>query len=128
MDGANLADVMLCEEGDNMKVANWDTIEEVIVREGVTRKGFTGEGATLALHTLQPGHEPKPHSHSYEQIVYILSGKVKFHVGETFTILEKGGLLVVPPNVEHHAEVIGNEPVLNLDIFTPKRGEYDVQG
>lgn len=111
-----------------MKAANWKTIKEVAVREGVTRKGFTGEGATLALHTLQPGHEPRPHRHPYEQIVYIMSGKVKFHIGDTFTILEDGGLLVVPPDVEHYAEVIGDEPVLNLDIFTPKRGEYDEKG
>ncbi|MBP1995393.1 cupin domain-containing protein [Paenibacillus eucommiae] len=111
-----------------MKVANWTAMEEVFVREGVTRKGFTGEGATLALHTLQPGHEPKPHSHAYEQIVYILSGKVKFHIEDNFTILEEGGLLVVPPNVMHYAEVLGDEPVLNLDVFTPKRAEYDEQG
>jgi len=107
-----------------IKAANWDTLAEVLVREGVTRKAFSGEGATLALHILQPGHEPKPHSHAYEQIVYILSGKVNFHVGDDTVLLEAGGLLVVPPNVMHHAEVVGDEPVYNLDIFTPKREEY----
>ncbi|NGQ93974.1 cupin domain-containing protein [Brevibacillus sp. SYP-B805] len=109
----------------NIKAANWNTLQEVFVREGVTRKAFSGEGATLALHVLQPGHEPKPHSHAYEQIVYILSGKVNFHVADQTVLLEAGGLLVVPPNVEHYAEVIGDEPVYNLDIFTPKRAEYD---
>ncbi|WP_205672142.1 cupin domain-containing protein [Ammoniphilus sp. YIM 78166] len=108
-----------------MKVANWEQIQEVIVREGVSRKGFSGEGATIAMNTLLPGHEPRPHSHHFEQIVYILSGKVKFHVGEESVILEEGGLLVVPPHVVHYAEVIGEETVLNLDIFTPKRAEYD---
>ncbi|TQR12826.1 cupin domain-containing protein [Psychrobacillus soli] len=108
-----------------LKSNNWDLMEEVLVREGVTRKAFSGEGATLALHVLQPDHEPKPHSHSYEQIVYILGGKVNFHVGEEVVVLEKGGLLVVPPDVEHYAEVVGDEPVYNLDIFTPKRAEYD---
>lgn len=108
-----------------VKAANWNSMKEVIVREGVTRKAFSGEGATLALHILQPGHEPKPHSHPYEQMVYILSGKVNFHIGDEVFFLEEGGLLVVPPNVEHFAEVIGDEPVVDLDIFTPKRGEYD---
>jgi quercetin dioxygenase-like cupin family protein len=112
-------------KSNGLKVANWNTLKEVIVREGVTRRAFSGEGATLALHILQPGHEPKPHSHSYEQIVYILSGKVNFHVGDETVLLEEGGLLVVPPNVEHYAEVVGEEPVFNLDIFTPKREEYD---
>ncbi|RAV20047.1 cupin domain-containing protein [Paenibacillus contaminans] len=108
----------------SMKASNWDTLQEVLVREGVTRKAFSGEGATLALHVLQPGHEPKPHSHTYEQIVYILGGKVKFHIGEESVLLEAGGLLVVPPDVMHYAEVIGDEPVYNLDVFTPKRDEY----
>ncbi|USG64694.1 cupin domain-containing protein [Brevibacillus ruminantium] len=108
-----------------LKVSNWNQIQEVFVREGVTRKGFSGEGATLAINTLVPGHEPRPHSHHYEQIVYIMSGKVKFHVGEEAVILEEGGLLVVPPDVEHYAEVIGDEVVINLDVFTPKRAEYD---
>ncbi|UVI30633.1 cupin domain-containing protein [Paenibacillus spongiae] len=108
----------------SMKAANWNTLQEVLVREGVTRKAFSGEGATLALHVLQPGHEPKPHSHAYEQIVYILSGKVKFHIGEESVLLEAGGLLAVPPNVTHYAEVVGDEPVYNLDVFTPKRDEY----
>ena len=33
-------------------------------------------------------------------------------------------LLVIPPDVMHWGEVIGDEPVLNLDVFTPKRPEY----
>jgi quercetin dioxygenase-like cupin family protein len=110
----------------NLKTNNWNAITEVMVREGVTRKAFSGGGATLALHILHPGHEPKPHQHSFEQIVYILSGKVNFHVGDETVLLEQGGLLVVPPDVEHYAEVMGEEPVYNLDIFTPKRAEYDV--
>ena len=107
------------------KHANWDTVEEVVVREGVSRKAFSGEGATIALNTLHPGHEPKPHYHHYEQIVYILSGEVDFHVGDEVIRLTKGGLLVIPPNVMHHAVVVGDEIVYNLDVFTPKRKEYD---
>ena len=33
-------------------------------------------------------------------------------------------LLVIPPNVEHWGEVVGEEPVINLDVFTPRRPEY----
>ena len=38
--------------------------------------------------------------------------------------LGPGGMLVVPPNVEHFAETIGDEPCVDLSIFTPKRDEY----
>jgi hypothetical protein len=37
---------------------------------------------------------------------------------------QPGGLLVIPSNVTHWGEVLGDEPVLNLDVFTPKRPEY----
>ena len=33
-------------------------------------------------------------------------------------------MLVVPPNVTHYAQVTSDCPVINLDIFTPKRPEY----
>ena len=103
---------------------DWNQVPWQNVREGVDRKSFTGEGGTLALHRLMPGHEPRPHSHPHEQIVYILAGQIDFHVAGEVQRLGPGGLLVVPPNTMHHGIVVGDEPVLNLDVFTPKRPEY----
>ena len=107
-----------------MKFANFDRLGSTDVRGGVRRKVFTGDGATLAWTTLDPGHDPRPHSHDYEQIVYIVSGRVKFTVGEESVEAGPGDMLVVPPNVEHYAETIGDEPALDLSIFTPRRDEY----
>ena len=45
-------------------------------------------------------------------------------VTETIVVLGPGGLLQIPPDVMHWGEVVGDEPVLNLDIFTPVREEY----
>jgi quercetin dioxygenase-like cupin family protein len=38
--------------------------------------------------------------------------------------LKAGDLLLVPPNVPHSMKVIGNETVLNLDVFSPAREDY----
>jgi quercetin dioxygenase-like cupin family protein len=103
---------------------DWNSIPWTNVRPGVDRKGFTGEGATVALHRLMPGHEPKPHSHPHEQIAYIMSGTIRFYIAGEPHLLGPGGLLVVPPNVEHWGEVVGDEPVMNLDVFSPSRPEY----
>jgi len=103
---------------------NWDAVEWEVICGGMERKTFTGEGATLALHRIQPGHELRPHSHHYEQIVYMLGGAADFHVGEEVHRLAPGGLLVIPPNVTHYIEVQGTEEALELDVFTPKRPEY----
>lgn len=80
---------------------DWNATAWTKVREGVERKGFSGNGATIALNRLFPGHEPRPHSHPHEQIVYIVSGKARFHVGDAVVLLGADELLVVPPNVEH---------------------------
>jgi quercetin dioxygenase-like cupin family protein len=89
---------------------DWENIPWEPVREGITRKAFSGNGATVALNKLMPKHKPNPHSHSYEQIVYIIAGRIRFHVGEKSVVLGPGGLLQIPPDVLHWGEVVGDEP------------------
>lgn len=100
---------------------NWDDRPWEQVRAGVERKLFSGEGATLQLTRLMPGHEPRPHSHPHEQIAYILAGEIDFYIDGVATRLRAGSLLVVPPDTSHWGEVVGDTPVLNLDVFTPRR-------
>jgi quercetin dioxygenase-like cupin family protein len=107
-----------------MKLAHADQLGSVEVRHGVSRRVFTGDGATLAWTTLEPGHTPRPHSHDHEQIVYIVSGRVRFTVGDESAEMGPGDVLLVPPNVEHFAETLGDEPAVDLSIFTPRRDEY----
>ena len=107
-----------------MPTVNWNDIEWTTITEGLCRKVFTGEGATLAMHKLEPGLPPDPHSHPHEQIVYIVEGVLDFHLGEDVHRLTPGSLIVVPPDVEHWVEIVGEEPVINIDIFTPMREEY----
>lgn len=107
-----------------MKRASVDQLRTTPVRDGVSRRVFTGDGATLAWTTLHPGHTPRPHAHEYEQIVYIVSGRVRFTVGDEAADLGPGDVLLVPPGVEHFAETIGSEPCVDLSIFTPRRDEY----
>ena len=107
-----------------MKLGKVEALNTTIARPGVVRRVFSGEHATLAFTTLEPGHEPRPHSHPHEQIVYLLSGRARFTVGGEEAIIGPGDMLVVPPGVEHWAETIGDEPVLDLSVFSPRRDEY----
>lgn len=109
----------------DIKHIDWEAVEWKTVREGIERKAFGSGNVTVALHRLWPGHARLPHSHSNEQLVYIMAGMVDFHVGDQTLRLGPGGLAVVPPNVVHYAEQVGDEPALNLDIFTPARPEYE---
>jgi quercetin dioxygenase-like cupin family protein len=107
-----------------MKTARLDSLNKTEARPGVVRQVFSGERATLAFTTLEPGHEPNPHSHPHEQIVYILAGRARFCVGDEEVLVGPGEMLVVPPGVEHWAETVGDEAVVDLSVFSPRRDEY----
>ena len=79
---------------------DWSTMEWKEIRKGVEQKAFSGSGATVALHRLMPGHEPRPHSHPHEQIAYIMAGRLRFHIGQETHDIGPGGLVVIPSNVD----------------------------
>lgn len=107
-----------------MKVRSYDDLNAVETRPGVVRRVFSGDGATLAFTTLDPGHTPRPHSHPHEQIVYIIEGRCRFVVGDEEVTVGPGEMLVVPPGIEHWAETVGDEPCVDLSVFSPRRDEY----
>lgn len=115
---------MALESGKVTQVFNWDQLEREHVRPGVSRAGFRGDNVLMVMNWLQPGMETRPHSHPCEQLVYVVAGRMRFHVeGEVFD-LEPGGLLRIPPDAFHHGEPLGTETVLNLDVFSPIRNDY----
>lgn len=107
-----------------MKHAAVDRLKATRVRPGVERRVFSGSRATIAVTTLAPGHAPRPHAHEHEQLVYIVSGRARFVVGDEEIEAGPGDLLLVPPHVEHFAETIGDVPCVDLSVFAPRRDEY----
>src|ERR1051325_4599596 len=96
---------------------DWSAIPWKEIRKGVEQKAFSGNAATVALHRLMPGHEPRPHSHPHEQIAYIIEGRMMFYIGEERAEAGRGGVVVTPGGVEQGGGGLGDEPVLNLDVF-----------
>ena len=63
---------------------------------------------------LSPGMTPRPHSHPFEQIVLIVQGRVRFHVGDDVVECGPGTMMRLPPGVVHWAEPVGDEGPSNL--------------
>jgi len=102
----------------------WDELPKEDVRPGVTRAGFRGDDVLLVMNWLQPGMKTNPHRHPFEQLVYIVQGRMRLVVGDEVIEAGPGTVIRVPPDVLHHGEPIGTETVLNLDVFAPIRDDY----
>jgi quercetin dioxygenase-like cupin family protein len=68
------------------------------------------------------GWKGTSHSHPYEQLVYVVTGRIEFD-GDGKTIeLRSGDSVIVEGNVEHQATALEDSEV--LDVFAPYREDY----
>ena len=106
------------------RLYNWDSLEKEFVRDGVERAGFSGDNLLMVMNWLEPGMETNPHSHPFEQVMYIVRGTLRVYLGDEVIEAGPGSLVRIPPHVEHYGEPVGDETVMNLDIFSPIRADY----
>lgn len=59
------------------------------------------------------------HSHTYDEVVYVIEGEGVLHFRETETPLGPGSCLHLPPLELHALENTGGEPMLVLGVFHP---------
>lgn len=104
------------------RVLDWTKCEWTQARDKIRFVTYQGaQTMTTTLGEVLPGHKPGPHSHKYEQLVFILQGECDFYVDGKPYHMSAGCVMAIPPNVEHYIVAKGTEPVLNLDVFCPKR-------
>ncbi len=81
-----------------------------------------GANAMITEFTAVEGVFIPMHSHSQEQVGYVLKGQVKFVAdGETF-IAVAGDSYALPGGVEHSARFLA--PTTLIEVFSPVREEY----
>lgn len=108
---------------------NWDElpIEELMPLIG--RRLIYSEKMMLAHVYLKTGAIVPAHDHINEQFTYVLSGTLRFWLGEhadapgdVYTDVGAGDVLVIPSNVRHRAEAL--EDTLDVDVFNPPRQDW----
>lgn len=91
----------------------------------LSRTAVRSDGAMVAVNWHQPGGARKaPHSHPFDQLVLIINGTLGLDVGGHEVVMGPGTAMRIPANVPHTGWTIGNEVVLNIDIFAPAREDY----
>ena len=83
-----------------------------------------GEHLMLSFLELSPGCEIPEHSHPHEQAGLMLSGSLRFRIGDEERVAGPGAAFIIPPNVVHWGVVEGDETAKVLDIFSPPRQDY----
>jgi quercetin dioxygenase-like cupin family protein len=97
-----------------------EELVEEITLDGVRRHVIVGDNAMLMVMEQKPEIKGKMHKHKIENLVYVLQGHVRFQYGDEERVLGPGDGCVIPPQVEHAAlEVVGDEPVIRIDCFSP---------
>ena len=112
-------------ERDSVELLNWDQIPMETVNPMMQRQIITGELMTVAKIYFKDGFLVPMHSHHNEQITQVISGLLRFHIGEDGeqTIdVGPGQAIVIPANVPHEALVVGD--VVEMDTWAPRRDDW----
>lgn len=103
----------------------WDEVPLEQVTAQLARKLITGDRVMLAHVFLERGCIVPKHHHENEQFTYIISGALRFWIGENGEqelVVSAGEVLHIPSNVPHRAEAL--EDTLDMDIFSPPRQDW----
>jgi quercetin dioxygenase-like cupin family protein len=105
-------------------VVHADQETPVLTPEGAERRVLAyGDGLMLVQFTFGAGVASLPHSHPHEQVGYVVSGEVDFHMdGHDTARLRAGGSYYVPVGVQHH--IVTHAPTVLIDAFAPMRHDF----
>src|SRR4051794_39564294 len=91
--------------------------------QGVTRWVLaSNDSLLLAKHHLPQGTHVAQHQHQQDQLVYMISGRLRWQVGDQTFEVVAGDSLIVRGGVPH--ECWSEEDTVSLDIFHPTRPDF----
>ena len=103
----------------------WDDLPKDPLKPDLSRRLISTERMMLAQVFLDKGCIVPQHSHENEQLTYILSGTLRFFLGEDeseVVDVGAGEVLHLPSWLPHKAEAL--EDTLDVDIFCPPRQDW----
>jgi quercetin dioxygenase-like cupin family protein len=111
---------------EKLQVFSWSEMPKETLWDGkLLRTAIRSDGAIAAINWHQPNTPRKAqHNHPFDQLVLIVSGTLGMSVGDDEITLGPGTAVRIPANVPHTGWTIGDEVVLNIDIFAPVREDY----
>lgn len=103
----------------------WNDLPLETLNPLLDRRVISGERMMIAQVLLKKDCVVPAHRHDNEQITFIVSGALRFLLGDEQdeeVIVRGGGVLVIPSNLLHSAEAL--EDTVDVDIFCPPRQDW----
>jgi quercetin dioxygenase-like cupin family protein len=75
-----------------------------------------GVGVSIFVVRTPPGRTVELHTHPYPETFLLLEGQARWTAGDTVAELERGHVLVVPPNTPHGFRNTGDMPLLLVSV------------
>jgi mannose-6-phosphate isomerase-like protein (cupin superfamily) len=89
----------------------------------------TGQAYSISEWWLEPHTKgPGPHSHSEDDVFYVLAGTMSVMVGTEWTEASAGSFVLVPGNVIHDFQNRGSERAGMLNVSAPGNFEEHMPG
>ena len=101
---------------------SWSETEVEQLSAGIGRQMLNGEAMTLARVILAAGAVVPEHQHDNEQIANVLSGRLRFVIGDEEREVMAGESVLIPAGVPHRVEALDDSVV--LDAFAPRREDW----
>ena len=97
-----------------------EDLDALSVGPGLQFRPVTTETVMTNFVSFEPNVPTPMHHHAEQQIAVVLSGELRFTVGDETKVMHAGDCVVIPPNVSHGG-ASGPEGCEVLDVFSPPR-------
>jgi unsaturated pyranuronate lyase len=107
-------------------VGGFDDLRKMAPRRiwnGVAARVLSGDKCSLGIVELDPNAVVPSHHHEHEQLGMVLSGRVRFTIGDETRELGAGETWTIPSNVPHEV-VAGPDGAVVFDAFAPVRADW----
>jgi quercetin dioxygenase-like cupin family protein len=105
-----------------MELRRWHSEPIEQLSESIGRQMLHTATMTVARVYLAAGAVVPRHQHENEQVANVISGRLRFVIGEDELVVGAGESVALPANVPHEVTVL--EEALVIDVFSPVREDW----
>jgi quercetin dioxygenase-like cupin family protein len=102
----------------------WNALEVPSTIAGSSIGLLPGQHMVALLASLSPGTQVPYQTHPTEQLVHMLSGKLRIWIGDEVHEVGAGEVVLIPPDVPHRGEAVGPDNAEYLEVLSPVEERY----